>query len=122
MTGVSRRSNNIQIFVAEIGSESSLDKKILPLHFSFSVKVLFRLLVFVTYIRPFLRVNRGGNCPRSEIKCPHSEHGKQETGGGGQRQIACPSRTIPRTDVSTCYHAPADHIQGSPSIAEIPNL
>ena len=64
----------------------------------------------------------GGNCPRSEIICPHSEYGKQETGGGEQRQIACPSSTIPRTDVSTCYHAPADHIQGSPSMAKIPNL
>jgi len=69
--------------------------------------------------RPFLRVNRG-DCPRSEIKCPHSEHGNRKL--GGQKQIACPSRTIPRTDVSTCYHAPADHIQGSLSMAEIPNL
>ena len=60
MTGVSRRSNNIQIFVAEIGSESSLDKKILPLHFSLSVKVLFRLLVFITYIRPFFKGKQGG--------------------------------------------------------------
>ena len=34
----------------------------------------------------------GGNCPRSEIKCPHSEHRKQETGAKANR-ISLPHDT-----------------------------
>ena len=53
----------------------------------------------------FLRVNWGGNCPHSEIKCPHSEHKKQELGGKGKSHVP-PARYHELTYLLAITHRP----------------